>query len=151
MEVFRICQAAHAGALISSGNANRWNRRGQLVIYAGSSRSLATLEVIVHRSSIVPTVPYRVVIISIADDDRFIRQLRNDELPADWRSINAYPQLQTIGGDWYDNQETLILKVPSVVIPYEYNIVINTEHPDFNDNVQRIRDESYFFDDRLIH
>ena len=151
MEIFRICAAAHAGALTSSGRANRWNSDGRFVIYGGSSRSLSTLELIVHKSSIRATAPYRVMVISVSDDDRLVRQIQINQLPGDWRTIFAYPGLQAIGDNWYDNQETLILKVPSVIIAQEYNYVINTEHPDYSANVQRVRDEDYFFDSRLFH
>ena len=150
MEVFRICEATRAESLTSSGSDNRWNKRGQYVIYTGSSRSLSTLELIVHRSAVVPTVSYKVMVISIANDDKLIRQVRIDELPEIWRTLAAYSTLQDIGADWYIKQETLLLKVPSAVIPYEYNYVINTKHSDFAHNIQLIRTEDYFWDNRLL-
>ena len=150
MEVFRICQEAYSKKLAASGTANRWNLPGQNVIYSGSSRSLATLELIVHRSAIIPTSNYRVIVISLADDDNLIKQVRINELPDNWRALAAYSKLQDIGSTWYAGLETLILKVPSAVIPYEYNYVINTEHADFNNNVQLVRTEDYFWDNRLL-
>lgn len=150
MEVYRLCAARYAGALTASGKANRWNSDGRFVIYAGSSRSLSTLESIAHRSSISPSAPYRMMVISIADDDRLVRQIQACQLPPDWRTLFAYPKLQAIGDAWYDRQETLILKIPSVIIPREYNYAINTEHPDYRANVQLVRAEDYFFDARLF-
>ncbi|MCX6276566.1 MAG: RES family NAD+ phosphorylase [Bacteroidetes bacterium] len=150
MEVFRISKETHANNLTSSGSENRWNKRGQKVIYTGSSRSLSTLELIVHKSSIVPTVPYKIMVIYIADNENLVRQIRINELRKDWRTLAAYSTLQNIGSQWYDHQETLLLKVPSAIIPYEYNYVINTEHPDFMQKIQLIRIEDYFWDDRLL-
>jgi len=150
MEVFRICRAEYAQSLYSSGSANRWNMRGQQVIYAGGSRSLSTLELVVHRSTIAPPVPYRVMVISIADDDRLVYTLRTSDLPANWRTLEAYSELQKIGGHWYSGQQSLVLRVPSAVIPFEFNYVINAEHPDFDSNVQLVRTEAYFWDDRLL-
>ena len=150
MEVFRICKASYASTLTSSGSANRWNARGQRVIYTGSSRSLSTLELIVHRGSIIPTVTYKVMMISIADDDYLIRQIFTKDLPHNWQTLAGYPVLQKLGSDWYGNQETLVLKVPSAIITYEYNYVINAEHPDFNKKVQLVRTENYFWDARLF-
>ncbi len=150
MELFRICAARHAGKLSSSGKANRWNSDGRSVIYAGSSRSLSTLELIVHRSSVTPAIPYRVLVLSVTDNESLIRQVRIKQLPGNWRTIFAYPVLQKIGDTWYDKQETLILKVPSVIIPQEYNYMINTEHPDFRENVMRVREEEYCFDSRFF-
>lgn len=58
--------------------------------------------------------------------------------------------MQTIGSDWYQARTSLILKVPSAVIPLEYNYIINTEHPDFSDKVSLVRIEDYFWDSRLL-
>jgi len=90
------------------------------------------------------------MVISIADEDHLIKQLYINDLPDNWRSIAAYSQLQKIGSKWYKSEETLILKVPSVIIPYEYNYIINTEHPEFSANVSRIRGEEYFWDTRIV-
>jgi RES domain-containing protein len=150
MEVFRISKADYADKLSSSGSANRWNENGQNVIYTGSSRSLSTLELIVHRGSVVPKIKYKVMVISIADNDGLFKQIMTSDLPKSWRKMSAYSKLQKIGSKWYENQETLILKVPSAIIPNEYNFIINTEHPDFSENVRLIRTEDYFWDDRLV-
>lgn len=150
MEVYRISKANYAHKLSSSGVANRWNKNGQYVLYAGSSRSLSTLELIVHRGSIVPEIEYKIVVISISDNDDLIRKILVSDLPANWRKMSAYPLLQEIGSVWYENQETLLLMVPSAIIPYEFNFIINTEHPDFLENIDLIRREDFFWDTRLF-
>ncbi|WP_288428385.1 RES family NAD+ phosphorylase [uncultured Spirosoma sp.] len=150
MEVFRISKEIHAQTLRVSGSANRWNVQGQYVIYAGSSRSLASLELAVHRGSVQPLNSYKTMVISIADEDYLFRQISRNELPDNWRTVAGYSALQRIGSAWYTTQETLVLKVPSAVIPYEYNYMINTEHPDFSKCVQLVRTEAYFWDTRLL-
>jgi RES domain-containing protein len=150
MEVFRISKEAYAKELSSSGTANRWNLRGQHVIYSSSSRSLASLELIVHKGAVVPTEKYKVMILSIADDDYLLKQLQIKDLPTNWRTFSAYPILQRIGSQWITNQESLVLKVPSAVIPFEYNYMINTEHPQFSSKVHLVRTEEYFWDSRLL-
>ena len=150
MELFRITTEEHAIILTSSGSANRWNRRGQNVIYAGTSRSLVTLESIVHKSAIRPATVYKVMVISVSDDENLIKGISVKELPANWKTLAAYSILQAIGSAWYESHETLLLKVPSVIVPHEFNFVINTEHPGFNKNVKLVRVEDYFFDNRLL-
>ncbi len=150
MEVFRISREAYASRLTASGGANRWNQRDQFVLYAGSSRSLSTLELIVHRNSIAPHDRYKVLVISIPDSDNLTRQIPVSELPVNWRTMTAYPKLQQIGSKWYESRENLVLRVPSAVIPSEYNYIINMEHPDFKDNIRLVRTEDYFWDDRLF-
>ncbi|MEP7108380.1 MAG: RES family NAD+ phosphorylase [Ferruginibacter sp.] len=150
MEVFRIAREKYASSLTSSGTANRWNIKGQQVLYAGSSRSLASLELIVHKGAVQPVLAYKVMVISIADDDYLTRQIQIKDLPADWRSLTAYPILQNIGAAWYNSQASLVLKIPSAVNPAEHNYMINTEHPDFIKKVKLVRTEDYFWDSRLL-
>ena len=150
MELFRICKADFATNLTASGTESRWNKKGQQVIYAGSSRSLSTLELIVRRASIQPTLPYKVMVIHVTDNDDLVRQVNTNRLPVDWQHPNAYPALQEIGSNWYTSRESLLLKVPSAIIPLEYNFVINTQHPDFSSKVQLVDAEDYFWDERLL-
>ena len=150
MEVFRICEEKHSSQLSSSGAANRWNLMGQYVIYCGTSRSLAKLELIVHRNSIVTKVNYKVLVISIIENKNSIHDLSSNDLPENWRSMSAFSSLQTLGSAWYLKQDSLVLRVPSAVIPQENNYIINTEHPDFKSQVQLVKVEDYFWDNRLF-
>ncbi len=150
MEVYRIAEENFSKELIASGMAYRWNNDNQFVLYTGSYRSLATLELVVRRRSINPKSNYRVMIISIADEEELFTAVLKNNLPEDWRSINAYSQLQQIGSDWYKSNQSLILKVPSAIISQEYNYLINTKHPDFSAKVSLVRTESYFWDERLV-
>lgn len=150
MELFRISAEQFATKLTASGASNRWNKRGEFVIYAGSSRSHSTLQLVVHRNAIEPLAKYKVMLISVADEDRLVRTLKTTDLPRNWRKFSAYSELQRIGSEWYNNKETLLLRVPSAVIPQEYNMLINTEHPDYAGNVQLVRTEDYFWDERIL-
>lgn len=105
---------------------------------------------VVHGIALVPTQAYKVLVISIPDDDAFVKQIRASNLPDNWRTLAAYPSLQKIGSDWYKKRETLLLRVPSAVIPLEYNFIINTEHPDYEASIKLVRAEECFWDDRLI-
>ncbi len=150
MEVFRIVKEVYASQLIASGSANRWNKTNQYVIYTGSSRSLATLELVVHRNNIMPAFTYCVIIISVADEEALMTTVLQADLPQNWRSVIAYSKLQTIGSDWYRSRQSLILKVPSAVISQGYNYLINTKHPDFLEKVSLVRAGNYFWDERLV-
>lgn len=88
------------------------------------------------------------MVIHIADDDEVITQVFRKNLPADWRTIAAYSSLQRIGSAWYQSLDSVVLKVPSAVIPHEYNYVINTEHPQFAKSVKHVGNEPYFWDER---
>ena len=111
---------------------------------------MATLELVVRRKSINPKSDYRVMIISIADEEELFTAVLKNNLPENCRSVNAYSQLQQIGSDWYKSNQSLVLKVPSAVISQEYNYLINTKHPDFLEKVSLVRTENYFWDERLV-
>lgn len=150
MEVFKIVKDLFSTELKASGRAHRWNLDDQYTIYTGSSRSLSSLELIVNENSILPEFIYKVMIISIADEESLFTHILETELPKNWRSMTAYPKLQQIGSEWYQNKKTLILKVPSAVIPNEYNYIINPTHHDFREKVSLARNEDYFWEDRLF-
>lgn len=149
MEVFKISPVKYAHELTASGRPNRWNKKGEFVIYTGSSRSLSTLELIVHRSAIKPAITYNVMVISISDDSALHKTLNTRQLPENWKNISAYTTLQQLGSLWYENHESLVLKVPSAVIPFENNFILNTRHPHFKKHVKLVRTELYFWDERL--
>lgn len=150
MEVFRIVRSRYAGSLAASGMANRWNRKGEAVIYAGSTRSLATLEQVVHFGAVPKPDDYRVNIISLPDDPYHFRRIDVEELPAEWRSMESYPVSQRMGSEWIHSMQSLVLQVPSAVIPQECNYIVNTEHPDYKRRVRVKRIEEYFWDGRLL-
>lgn len=149
MEVFRISSEKYSGALTASGVSNRWNKDNQFAIYTGESRSLSTLENIVHLN-VMPVINFEVMVISIADDENLFKRILINDLPSDWRSDAQYPKLQDIGSEWYTNQESLILQVPSATIPQEFNYIINIMHSDFSKKVSLVKNEQYFWDKRLF-
>jgi RES domain-containing protein len=144
MEVYRICSEEHANVITASGCENRWNRGSQMVIYGSGSRSLATLEMMVRRSSILPTLNTRLMVLSISEEASLIRQVQLEELPRNWRTMAGRSILQLIGASWYASKKSLVLKIPSVVIPQEFNYAINTIHPLFGECVKLIETENIF-------
>ena len=146
MKVYRICREDYANSLVASGRMNRWNKEGQHVIYAAESRALCALELLAHTNGVVPVGNYKTMVVEIPEAS--IQEITVSELPEHWKSVKAYPQLQRLGSQWYEAQSHLLLKVPSVLIPTEFNYVINTKHPDFK-QVRIENLESFFWDDRL--
>ena len=149
MELFRISTKEYSKQLTASGSPNRWNKRGEFVLYTSGSRSLSTLELVVHRNAIKPSVIYKTMVISLSDDAS-IHSIDRKELPKQWTKMQAYAQLQEIGSQWYQNKNSLVLKIPSAIIQQEHNYIINTKHPDFESHIKLIRTEKYFWDERLL-
>ena len=152
MEVFRISRDKFSHKITASGKSNRWNLDDQFVAYTSGSRSLCSLELVVHKASIAPAHKYKVMIISLADQEELYTTILQRDLPKNWRSTAGYSHLQKLGSEWYRSAQSLVLKVPSAVIPEEHNFLINTSHPGFKDltKISLVRTEDYFWDDRLL-
>jgi len=150
MFVYNIRKAKYSNAAIASGIANRWNKDEEYVLYAGGTISLSALELVAHRSSINIKMGYKLLHIQTSIQPSDIKTIEVKDLPKNWKSIESYPALQKMGSDWYCSQQSLLLKVPSVLIPWESNYIINVHHPDFSKKVVLESVEDFTWDNRLI-
>lgn len=148
MITYRITLAKWAGHLTASGRAARWNRNGQFMLYTASTRALACLENMVHRRSIGADDLFRVTLIEIPDDLK-VKKISKDKLPAHWQEYINYTSCQAMGDAWLSENKTLVLQVPSAIIPEEYNYLINPQHPDFP-KIKIRSIEKFTFDERLL-
>lgn len=70
-------------------------------------------------------------------------------LPDDWRRTPPPPALQQIGGTWLEAAHSAVLRVPSAIVPIEFNYLLNPRHPAFAD--LRIQEPEWFdIDKRLL-
>ena len=114
------------GAAISGG---RWNLQGTEVIYASATLGLAALEVIAHFSA----VPHDYIGIEISIPDQMQIATPHDlSLPDDWRDIVPEEATAAYGTAWAQSGSTVVLRVPSAVIPNEFNFILNAAHPEFS-------------------
>ena len=150
MLIYNIRKEKYANRLVASGIANRWNRDDEFIIYTGSSIALSALELIAHRSAINIDHQYKLLSIKVNADKSDVSEIQLKNLPTDWKSVKSYPQLQEIGSDWYKNNKSLLLKVPSALVQNEYNYLINTKHPGFSNKVAIYSIENFEWDNRLL-
>ena len=149
MELYRIVFERYADRLYAPGFSGRWNNDGQFVIYAGSSRSLASMENMVHKMGQGVLGAKFVVMILDVPDHLPIKTITQQQLPAGWKLESSYSQTQPLGSAWYETGETLLLKVPSAIVPAEFNFVLNARHPDFAQVKLKIK-EPFVYDYRFI-
>ena len=133
LTTWRLTRAEYAAtALSGEGSARypgRWNPRGIRVVYTSESLSLATLEVLAHAENLEMLNHY--VALRVDFPSTSLTTLELDALPADWQSEPVPESTRMLGLDWYHRQETLALKVPSVLILSEHNFIINPNHAAF--------------------
>ena len=146
MEVYRITQKKYADKLKASGAPNRWNKENEFVIYTSESKSLCILELLANRNGKMKNQDYNILTILIPNKKTHFQIIR--DLDRDWKSMKNYNILQNIGSDWYKNKNSLVLKIPTVILDTEFNFVINTKHPEF-DKVKILSNEPFVWDTRI--
>lgn len=130
MLVYRITRRNFSKKLFASGAEGRWNSTGKKVIYATEAIALAFLENMVRRQGVGFNSDFKILVIEIPDDS-LITIIFTNTLRAGWRGFKDYSACQHLGDEWYNQGVTLVLKVPSAVLPDSFNYVIHTEHNDY--------------------
>ena len=151
MLVFRIAKTAYIRDLSGMGArlyGGRWNHKGIAVLYSSETRSLATVEYLVHVPLAYVPDDLSIATLTIPDDiDR--EDIPLSALPRNWRSFPPPSELAELGTSWVLSNRSLTLRVPSTVVEHEYNVLINPAHPDFS-RVVLAEVEKYTFDKRLL-
>lgn len=130
MLFIRITLKRYAHELFAPGVSGRWNSEGKKVIYAASSVSLAIMENLVRRSGYGFNSDFAIMFIEVPDHIN-ITAYTPETLPPGWNEPGNYAVSQPVGDAWYDSMKTAVLKIPSAVVPQEYNYVLNSHHPDY--------------------
>jgi RES domain-containing protein len=129
MIVYRVAHRLIPELLTGSGREGRWSSGGRKVIYTSSSVALACLENIIRRSGVGFTSDFQTIFYEIPDNIK-IEGVVETTLNKNWRLRSSYPYCQAKGNNWFDNKDSLILKVPSAIITDEYNYVIKSTSPE---------------------
>ena len=135
----RLETARHAYRIVSSryppfdgAGAYRWGSRWvsprRQVVHAAETWSLAVLENLVHWQS--GTLPSDLVCVRIAIPDDVAQEVA-DEIDPALLIGHDYRTPRRIGDAWYERGDSAVLRVPSVVSPYECNVLCNQQHADF--------------------
>jgi RES domain-containing protein len=125
----------------------RWNSIGVPMVYVAESKALAALEILVHVDDGSLLDDY--LCIPVLFDKRLVRSLNFEDLPEEWRRMPPPPSTQQLGSIWARENRSVILEVPSVLIPGESNYLINPRHPHFQ-KLQIGPPEPFEFDPRFL-
>lgn len=131
MLLYRIAHKQHSRALFAPGFSGRWNSEGKKVIYTAESIPLAFLESMLRRQGVGFNRDFNTMVIEVSDTLP-VKTIDIKQLPNGWRDAYDYRTCQQIGDAWYDSGETVLLKVPSAVLPDAANYVIHATHPDYS-------------------
>lgn len=125
----------------------RWNSRGKRVIYTAGSLSLAALEMLVHLNS--DEILFSYSFAAVEFDESFILPIEEFQtLPENWSDSPPPIAIQRIGDEWAQKLTSVVLKVPTSVLPVEFSYLINVGHPEFS-KVKLGKPHLFTFDKRL--
>jgi len=151
MNVFRLIKAQYSpdwGGKGAERIGRRWNSKGIPMIYSSSSRALCTAEVAVHLP--LGNVPEGFEMMTILiPEDIIITDTPENDLPPGWKNFPHVTITQKIGDQFVIHNKFLVMKVPSAVVPGDFNYLINPRHPDFV-RIEITKKEPYEFDERFF-
>jgi len=112
------------GGLLASA---RWHGKGRPVVYLAETASGALAEALVHLELDPNHFPHHYKLLKAeAPDDISIRTITKADLPDNW--VEDEVATRTIGDEWLALQETALLRVPSVLAPETFNVLLNPAH-----------------------
>src|SRR5208283_3684853 len=99
----------------------RWHHAGQPVVYLAQSPAAALLAVCVHTSA--NDVPPEFTLLRIEGPDSQVSVIQPQDLPDDWRA--HLETTRDLGTAWLRKNETVLLQVPSAIVPVTANSLFN--------------------------
>jgi RES domain-containing protein len=105
--------------------AGRWHYAGHPIVYLAETPASALLEVCVHTSA--NDVPPEFTLLKIEGPDLDVPSIGVGTLPEEWRT--KLEITRDLGTAWLEKNDSVLLKVPSAIVPQTINILFNPAHP----------------------
>ena len=137
---------AGKGAEKSGG---RWNRIGTPLVYASTTRALACLETVVHLAKKPLPLNRYLVRISVPAAAWSAAIELNPAALVGWDAEPAGKASLDWGANWTGSAASLLARVPSVIVPEEFNVLINPAHPEAN-GLRAVKVRKWLYDTRLM-
>jgi RES domain-containing protein len=151
MIAWRLTRSAHHQQLDGEGArlyGGRWSSEGVAVAYMSSTLSLAALEYLVHIE--IEDVPSDLVAMEIElPENVSIQVVDPAALPSAWSKSPDHPGCVHAGDAWIAEGRSLLLRVPSAIIPSESNLLFNPGHSEA-ETARVISSFPFHYDPRLL-
>lgn len=131
------------GGMRASG---RWHTRGRRVVYCSESPAAALLEILVHFEIDVRDLPARYRLLKLHTPDNLDVEVAAD-LPTDWLERTDFTR--ATGDRWLQAGRSPLLRVPSVVVPETFNVLLNPGHQQAG-HVAVVQVSEHVIDPRLL-
>jgi len=105
----------------------RWHTVGHRIVYCAEHPAGSLVEHLVHINWGVMPDRFQLLTIDI-EDGVAMDEIAAENLPDGWRNDLAVTRSK--GDAWLASDSTLLCRVPSVILPDVYNVLVNPAHPD---------------------
>lgn len=150
--VFRLLKSKWASQAFDGEGAKRyggrWNSKGRACVYCAGSESLALLEVLAHMND--PTAARHYSLFELALPEEDVLYASSAGLPHNWREEPAPFDTSEFGDQWLASRQSLALAVPSVIVPREWNYLLNLDHPRYLQVIGTAKALAFEVDARLV-
>lgn len=134
---WRVVKARHAAQAFSGEGARRvqgrWHDAGSAVVYSSANRALGMLEVLANFSGTDRQHLPSCVLVSATIPERLVDVLASQDLPPGWDRPAGSPEARARVRRWLADARTVVLQVPSVLVPGEHNYLIDPNHRRFHE------------------
>jgi len=148
--VWRLCASQYAATAFDGEGSRRfggrWSPQGLPLCYCAESRALAIVEVLANADEPSRLTRLAWSFVSAVIPAAIIE--KPPRYPDSWRQYPHDPATREFGARWAKERRSAALRVPSAVVPGEFNYLVNPLHPDFA-KVKIGKPESFSFDPRL--
>lgn len=146
MRLWRISR--HRGLTGAGGtfSDSRWHHAPRHVLFAAEHPALAALEILAHMHVALERMPTSLRLFAIEIKPRASIRLP-PELPTGWQANE--PTTRALGDRWLESDNSLLLKVPSAILPYSFNYLINARHRQARTHVVESDCGPFWIDPRL--
>lgn len=126
MVLWRISRHQHLASTGGLRTPGHWHHQGHPVVYLGDNPASALLEVCVHTSA--NYIPPGLTLLKIIGPHLPPGIIAADRLPEDWMA--KLEITRDLGTQWLRQNNTLLLEVPSALVPETKNYLFNPLHSD---------------------
>ena len=127
MVLWRISRHRDLDGLGGLRAPGRWHERGLPVVYLAETAAGALLEVCVHTAANDVPPNYTLLEVTVPTTTT-VEAINLDSLPKDWaENLEA---TRALGSDWLRSTRSALLRVPSVLAPATFNVLLNPAHLD---------------------
>lgn len=127
MRLWRISNYADLSGLGGLRFSARWHSKGRPILYTAEHPAGALAEFLVHVD--LEDMPEHFQLLTIDVEDSIEPDsLKPEDLRPGWTGNSHLTRLA--GDHWLKQGRSLLLRVPSVLVPGAFNMLINPQHPD---------------------